>query len=151
MAQVSATPTPPPPPALYCARVLQYAVLNDEVEFSGRTLLFVDGRELGAVPCLAICEERKSGRVLLLHCTSDWTVLGCSAHKSVVDAQVRAERIYRSISSRWVNTNVSPETFAAYLDELFDGQQCRMCGKRPDEVESMTQDGSTWVCDTCSG
>jgi hypothetical protein len=150
MAQVSPTPTPPPP-ALYCDRVLQYAILNDAVEFSGRTLLFVDGRELGAVPRLAICEERKSGGVLLLHCTSDWTVLGCSAHKAVADAQVRAERIYRGISSQWVNANVSPETFAAYLDELFDDQRCRTCGKRPDEVESMTQDGSTWVCNICSG
>jgi hypothetical protein len=69
----------------------------------------------------------------------------------VAEAQVRAEGIYRGISSQLVNANVSPETFGAYLDELFDGQRCRMCGKRPDELESMIQDGSTWVCDTCSG
>ena len=84
--------------------------LNEAVEFSGRTLLFVDGRELGAVPRLAICEEKKSGSILLLHCTGDWSVLGCSAHKSFAEAQVRGEGIYRRISSQWFNANVSPET-----------------------------------------
>jgi hypothetical protein len=150
MDEVIGTPSSPPP-VLDCARVLQYAVLDNAVQFSGRSLLFVGGKELGAVPCLAICEERKSGGVLLFHCTNDWEVLGCSAHGSVTDAQVRAEHIYRGVSSRWVDANVSLETAEAYLDELFNGQRCRMCGKRPDEVDSMIPDGSGWICGPCRG
>lgn len=131
-----------------CSPSSVYAVPIDRshAETSRREFLVA----VGQTRALAT-EGKKSGGVLLLHCTGDWSVLGCSTHKSVAEAQVRAEGIYRGISSQWVNANISPETFAAYLNELFDGQRCRMCGKRPDEVESMIQDGSTWVCDTCSG
>jgi hypothetical protein len=92
-----------PPPILDSSRVLQYACIDSDVEFSGQSLLFVNGKELGAVPCLAICEEKQSGGVLLVHCAINWEVLGCSAHESVEAAQVRAEGIYRGISTRWVN------------------------------------------------
>src|ERR1700683_5009215 len=36
-----------PPPVLHCARLLYYAVLDNSVEFAVRSLLFVDGKELG--------------------------------------------------------------------------------------------------------
>lgn len=39
----------PPPPVLDSARVLFYATVNNAVKFTGRTLLFVDGQELGQV------------------------------------------------------------------------------------------------------
>jgi len=65
-----------PPPVLDCARVLHYVIIDKSIEFSGRSLLFVAGEELGAVPCLAICEEKKNGGVLLFHCTDDWKRVG---------------------------------------------------------------------------
>ena len=94
-----------PPPVLDSARVLNYVIIGEEIKFSGRSLLFVDGKELGPVPCLAICEERETGGVLLFHCKSDWTVLGCSAHASISEAQKRAEHVYRGSSTRWVDAN----------------------------------------------
>jgi hypothetical protein len=108
----------PPPPVLDWARVLFYAILDNGVQFSGRTLVFVDGKEIGQVPCLAICAEKKTSGVLLFHCTQEWTVLGCSAHPSAEDAKQRAERIYAGLSTRWVDANVSEEAAESYLDNL---------------------------------
>jgi len=140
-----------PPPVLDCARVLHYVIIDKSIEVSGRSLLFVDGKELGEVPCLAICEGKKTGGVLLFHCTRDWTVLGCSAHKSVTDAQVHAEGIYKGTSSRWVDAKVSREAAEAYLDEMFGEDRCSVCGRRPDEVDSFIRKGSDRICDLCAG
>ncbi len=133
-----------PPPVLDCARVLHYVIIDKSIEFSGRSLLFVDGKELGEVPCLAICEGKKTGGVLLFHCTRDWTVLGC-------DAQVHAEGIYKGTSSRWVDAKVSREAAEAYLDEMFGEDRCSVCGRRPDEVDSFIRKGSDRICDLCAG
>src|SRR3954466_14965739 len=138
-----------PPPVLDCARVLHYVIIDKRIEFSGRSLLFVDGKELGEVPCLAICEEKESGGVLLFHCTVDWTSLGCSAHKLITDAQLCAEGIYKGTSSRWVDAKVSPEAAEAYLDEMFGENRCSVCGRRPHEVESFVQRGSVRICNHC--
>jgi len=62
--------TPPSTPVIDCSRLLCYAIVDNTVQFSGRTLLFVDGKELGRVPCLAICENKKLSEVLLFHCDS---------------------------------------------------------------------------------
>ena len=110
-----------PPPVLDCARVIEYAVLDESVSYSGRTLLFVDGKELGRVPCLAICEDKKLRGVMLFHCNREWTVLGCSGHGSVSEAKDRAEGIYPRLSSCWVEAHVSEEEAERYLDELFGG------------------------------
>jgi hypothetical protein len=83
-----------PPPAIDCARVLSYAALDVGVQFSGRTLLFVDGKELGPAPRLAICEDVKTSDILMFHCTRDWQVLGCSAHTTLEEARSRAEEIF---------------------------------------------------------
>jgi hypothetical protein len=87
------------------ARVLHYANVDEDVAYAGRTLLFVDGKELGKVPNLAICEESASGGVLLFHCSRAWKVLGCSAHKSVAAAKEKAEQIYPGLGDRWFEAN----------------------------------------------
>lgn len=140
-----------PPPVLDCARVLRYVIIEKDIQFSGRSLLFVGGRELGQVPRLAICEEKKTGGVLLFHCGEDWTVLGCSAHASITDAELRAESAYKGTSARWVDARVSPEDAETYLDEIFAEHRCSVCGRRPDEVDSFVQKGSLRLCKHCAG
>lgn len=139
-----------PPPVLDCARVLDYAVLDSGVEFSGHSLLFVNGQELGAVPCIAVCEDMKTSDILLFHCAADWNVLGCSAHPSVGDAKLRAEHVYRGVASRWVHANVSRDAARTFLDDQFGHKECSICGKRPYEVNSILQRGSVWICDRCA-
>jgi hypothetical protein len=99
----------PPPPVLDSARVLFYATVNDSVKFTGRTLSFVNGQEVGQVPCLAICEQETTKEALLFHCDSEWNTLGCSVHASTDEAKARAERIYAGLSTRWIDANVSKE------------------------------------------
>lgn len=141
-------------PVIACSRVLCYVVVDSAVQFSGRTLLFVDGKELGRVPCLAICDEKKSSGVLLFHCDSEWTTLGCSGHKSVADAKTRAERIYPGISARWVDAGISEEAAEAYLNEHSGNARCSCCGTRPDEADQVFHseregNGEASICDRC--
>lgn len=139
-----------PPPAIDCARVLSYAVLDSSVQFSGDSSLFVDGKRLGEVRCLAVCEELGlTSDVLLFHCTRDWRVLGCSAHPSVEAAKIKTERIYRGVRAKWIDANVSREEAVNYLDTLIDGQKCDRCGRRPYEVDRMVKGSSGWICDRC--
>jgi len=85
----------------------------------------------------------------MFHCTRDWQVLGCSAHATLDEAKSRAEEIFHGVSSRWKDPEVSPEAARAYLDDLFAGQKCDRCGKRPYEVDSLTRKGSESICDRC--
>jgi hypothetical protein len=78
-------------------------------------------------------------------------MLGCSAHESVSEAKGRAERVYHGVSTRWVEANVSRDAADAYLNELFADQRCSICGKRPDEADSLIQSGSALICDRCVG
>src|SRR5438445_13693576 len=70
-----------PPRVLANARVLEYAVLDESVTYSGHSSLFVGNineglKELGPVPCLAIAQDLKTGEIMLLHCDEEWDVLG---------------------------------------------------------------------------
>ena len=146
--------TPPSTPVIDCSRLLGYAIVDNTVQFSGRTLLFVDGKELGRVPCLAICENKKLSEVLLFHCDSEWNTLACSAHPSVAEAKAIAERIYAGISARWVEAGVSEQTAEAYMNKKFGNERCSFGGKRPDEVDPMIlkedqQKQEVRICDRC--
>jgi len=137
-----------PPPVLDCARVLQYARIDKSVRYVGRTLLFVGGRELGRVPSLAICEDRKAG-VLLFHCNHNWKVLGCSGHESVAAAKKKAKCIYPDISEHWVAAHVTKKRARKFLDSLWGNLRCTFCGKRPDEVEQLFGKRSAHICVDC--
>lgn len=52
----------------------------------------------------------------------------------------------KGVSARWADANISREAADAYLNELFANERCRVCGSRPDEVDSFIQDGSAWIC-----
>jgi hypothetical protein len=141
--------TAKPPPILDCARVLQYAVVDRSMGFSGRTALFVGGIELGRVPRLAIAEEVSSGGVLVFHCKQSWRVLGCSTHALMADAKKRAEGIYPGLSSHWVKSGVTKKEAKRFLHRLFGSQRCNGCGKRPDQVRRLISKRKLLVCDCC--
>jgi hypothetical protein len=51
--------TPPPKITLNGGALLSYAVLDESVGYTvGHGLFFVDGKEIGKVPRLAICSDR---------------------------------------------------------------------------------------------
>lgn len=87
-----------PPPVLSGCRVTHYALRSRRIAYSGHNNLFVDGKALGPVPCLAIADDRDSG-VLLLHCGRAWNVRGIAGYDSLADAKRAAERSYPRISN----------------------------------------------------
>lgn len=142
-------PLPKPPPILANAHVLEYAILDSSVHYSGHSSLFVDGSELGPVPCLVICQELKAARILLLHCERDWTVLGAVEFASAAQAKDRAERIYPGLAARWREMQITEQEALKYLDESSSDLRCTFCGRRPDEVEQIIEKGGSRICDSC--
>ena len=138
-----------PPPMLNSARVLEYAILDESVSYSGHSSLFVDGKELGPVPCLAIGQVKNDTEVLLLHCAGDWTVLGTAGYPSVSDAKKRAEGIYAGVSTRWIEAHVTEEEAARYLNESWGDQRCSFCGKTPEQVGHLISKNNVCICDSC--
>jgi hypothetical protein len=142
-----------PPPALNQARVLEYAVLDESVAYSGHSYIFIDGKELGPVPRLAICDGDDQSVVRVLLCDHDWTVLGVTGYGSLIETKNRLERMYHVASSCWVDAHVTKKQADAYLDKLSKGQRCSFCDKRPDQVEQMKLKGieksSARICDVC--
>jgi hypothetical protein len=112
---------PSPPPPIICVNdrvLLHYAVLNDSVGYNaGHGLFFVGRKEIGRVPCLAICEDKESPQVTLYYCNSDWSPIGIAGTASVETAKRRAERIYPGSSSCWVETHFTEEDVKRYLEE----------------------------------
>jgi hypothetical protein len=98
-----------PPPVLDGASVLEYAVVDQSVRFTGRLHLYHGGKSVGPVPCLAICKDPAMEELLLFHCDNEWNVLGAQIWNapdnppitSVHEVKMRAENYYAGISSRW--------------------------------------------------
>jgi hypothetical protein len=103
--------------------LLHYAVLNDSVgDSEGHSLMFVGRKEIGRVPCLAICQDKESPRVTLYYCDSDWRAIGIAGHDSVEAAKKRAERIYPGSSACWVEAHLGEDDVRRFLDEVWPGQ-----------------------------
>jgi len=101
---------PNPPPEICTQRVLQYAVLDDSVGFSsGHGLMFVDGKELGRVPCLAICEDTNSSGVMLYYCNRDWNMVGVSGPYVIAAAKKRADRLFPGSLACWIEVHFTQE------------------------------------------
>jgi hypothetical protein len=143
------------PPPVICVNdrvLLHYAVLNDSVGFnSGHGLMFVGGKEIGRVPCLAICQDRDSPQFTLYFCDSDWNPIGIASYDTVAAAKQRAERIYPGSSAYWIEAQFTESDANRYLDERFSDMRCSFCGKRPDETLSATfvGEGNARICSDC--
>lgn len=146
-----------PPPALAGARVLEYAIVDEAVVFTGRLHLYSGDERVGRVPRLAICQEFDEGKFLLVHCSEDWEVLGIQAWNgpiaekvfSVDDVKRKAEHYYTGLSSKWVKLDVSLEDAQAYNEAQEQEFICSFCGRGPDELPSVFRGGSATICGDC--
>jgi hypothetical protein len=140
---------PPPPPVLYSARVLSYAVLGEDVIYTGRNLILVDGKPLGSVPRLAICRDLHDDSILLQYCDDEWNPLGVSNHGSVEDARRYAELNYAGSDSCWVSSSYTDADVERELDEVWGDERCSFCGKRPFQVDRLFHGKAAYICDVC--
>jgi hypothetical protein len=142
-----------PPPVLDCARVLEYASVDNSVKFTGRLSLYVDGKALGAVPKLAICQNMaEDPETFLFHCDADWNVLGAGAYPSIEVARARAEDAYAGISQKWLKAPYSLEEAENFVSESWGNHRCAFCGRTPNSVHVLVE-GRTGakICDICIG
>jgi hypothetical protein len=128
--------------------VIAYAILDKSIPHASRAGLIVSGRKLGRVPRLAIV--RSSVEVLLLHCSSTWSVLGAAAFANADEAEQSAERAYPGVSRKWRRMRVTKQQADAFLKALWKGQECSFCQRRPDQVEKIVAGRSgARICDIC--
>ena len=100
----------PPDPLIEDATLLAYAPIPENVRFTGRLSLYVDGVRLGPVPNLAICQPHTERGLLLMHCDADWRLLGVQAWNAAdvapvttVDEMIEvADRYYAGLKAHWI-------------------------------------------------
>ena len=144
-----------PPPLLGNGRLLEYAVVDESVTYSGHSWLFVGDptsglKELGPVPCLAITKDLKTGEIALLHCDAEWDLLGTGGgYSSVEKAKASAERAYRDITSRWVDAKITEEEALKYRDQVCADDRCSFCGRIPPDCDFMIKHNNARICDSC--
>jgi hypothetical protein len=144
--------TPPPIITVNDRVLLHYAILDDSVGYkSGHRSVFVDGQEIGRVPCLAICQDKDSPKIMLYYCESDWSLIGITSYDTVAAAKQGAERIYPRSSGCWVEAHFSEDDAKRYLEEKLSDLRCSFCGKLPVEPLSQTfeGDGNARICGGC--
>jgi len=99
----------PPPAVIDGARVLEYAIVDPSVRYTGRLHLYHGDTRVGPVPRLAIGQNPDMKELLLLHCDEHWNVLGAQIWNapgqgtvtSVDEVKARAENYYAGISAKW--------------------------------------------------
>lgn len=90
-----------PPTILDSARVLAFAILDSTVEYTGKITVYMDGKLIGPVPCLAICQNEGERDYLLFYCNKKWKVLAAGGYPSFELTQERAEVAYRGSMAKW--------------------------------------------------
>jgi len=139
----------PPPPVLDSARVVAYAYVDD-IAYRRCGKLFVDGILLEKVPRLAVALNLGMDLgAMLLHCDSDWNVLGVSGTPTVAATKTKAEENYPGVGARWIDIDTSVDAALAFYDAQHNNAKCSFCGKRPFEVESLVKGHGANICERC--
>lgn len=130
-------------------RVIAYAIVDEDVRYTRRGDVTVDGKLLGAVPCLVICQKPGEEEILLLHCDRGWRAQGMSGgHRTVDEAKQCAEHTYAGLMEKWVHNDTQGKHVDEEMHQAFVRHQCAFCGRTPHEVEQMIQ-GKVWICNLC--
>jgi len=144
-----------PPPLLGDTRVLEYAIIDESVTYSGDSPLFVatvsEGlKELGPVPCLAITQDLKTTEIRLLYCDQEWDLLGLGGrYQSVEQAKARAQRSYHGVSSRWIDAKITEEEASKFRNEVWSDNRCSFCERIPPDADMMIERKGARICDSC--
>ena len=147
----------PPPPIIDSAKLLAYAFVDSDVEFTGRICLFVGEERLGQVPRLAITLNYVvPGDILLEFCDDEWRSKGVTAHKTIEDAKAQAERGYRGVAAKWLSSPYSEEQVAEFIRDSYGLDPntewwktiCSFCGKDTDELRVVASQHAV-ICENC--
>ena len=139
----------PAPPVIDGLYVLEYAYADSSVRFEQRKTLNVDGKWLGRVPCLALCQPFDDSGFMVQHCSKKWESRGVAAgYKTVRDAKLRVARSYHGISSKWRKQRVAKRKARTEYRSELAARACSFCGRTPLEVQSMAE-MKVRICNIC--
>jgi hypothetical protein len=140
-----------PPPTIGTDRVLEYAIISSDTSFTGNSPIYVDGKPLGSVPRLAICEEFGRSSVLLYYCDRDWSPLGVSAANSVDEARRRAESAYSGLAGNWLSPPHTEKGANEFRDRKFENNECTFCKRVMSDVNLMisNENDTAFICNIC--
>ncbi len=91
-----------PPDRLDGAQVLFYTVIDDRHTFSGRCRHVVNGKTLGPMVGLAICQYDKDATFYLFGCNLEWAPLTDTEHETLAGAVEQAEFEYQGSKLTWI-------------------------------------------------
>jgi hypothetical protein len=135
------------PQIIDSAKVLKYAIVDSSIEYTGRLHIYANGKHLGMVPRLAICQNYKSKDYLLFFCNKKWKVLGVVGYKSIKETKDTAEETYRGITKKWV-TVAKPNIYKNWPGDL--GPICSFCRKTMFEgIIQLFKGNNAYICDKC--
>jgi hypothetical protein len=132
------------------AGVVAYALVEEGVEYTGRLDLVVDGKHLGPVPRLAICQAILEDELFLCHCDDSWKVLGVTGGLPSLEEAIRtAERGYRGSANRWVLTGLTRLSASDLATESTRHLVCSFCGRGPKELDALIEARGARLCNHC--
>jgi hypothetical protein len=145
-----------PPAELAGSHVIDYAIVDESVRFTGTLTMYVGDQRLGAVPVLALGEDLKTGEITLFHCNESWEIIAfqplgkddSGREASLAAAKSRVEKYYQGISQRWVRHPSSRQEAVASAQ----AGECSFCHRSIYEFKSVIE-GPTGarICDICIG
>jgi hypothetical protein len=146
-----------PPLVIDGARVIAYAIIDEEVRWTGRQNLFVDDKKLGPVQRLAICERvfDRTDPILMFHCDENWTILGVTSEESIQRNIDDAERWYEGLREKWQFLDTSQSDAEAIIRSEEANASCSFCGRNRFEVQPIfssnesNDSSSARVCAIC--
>jgi len=130
-----------PPEYIGSAKVIHYAFNHENIEFVNAIKLIVNGRRLGEVPALAICQS--NDKYVLIFCNAHWLNVGIIEVSSIDEAKQIAETSYKGLS--WVvcksKTELNPSSWPKHV--------CAFCGKSSGEVFRVYSSDNSAICNEC--
>lgn len=152
-----------PPPVIDSARLVVYAINDNEVEFTDKLGLYVGGVKqglvrLGEMPKITICRPYSNPNEFLIFLSNnDWEPQGTLVGVSLDDAKSYVEKGYKGISSKWIESPYSQIEVEDYLIDVYGVNPkvewwveiCAFCGRADDEVEWMIRRKRSSICDAC--
>lgn len=152
-----------PPPVIHSAKLVAYAINDDDVEFTDKIGLYVGGVgeelvRLGEMPKIAICVPyHDPDEFLIFLSNEDWEPQGTLVGASLDDAKNHVEKGYKGISRKWKESPYSDSEVEEYLVDEYGVnpntewwvEACSFCGKKDDEVEHMIMRERASICGDC--
>ena len=105
-----------PPIVLDGARVIEYAVIDETVTYTGKMCVIVGGKKLPPAEALVISQNLGDNKYLLFYCTAEWKVMGAGFFASIKDIKAYSELCYQGIMTKWIEFGTTEAEAREFMD-----------------------------------